>query len=121
MQRNDDDLLEGMGQPEGHSASAGRGSSEEETKSSYDLESSPGTPLQDKVRPSRAKGYLIQIRALTDTGEARLNEEEILQTYRKAVESVLQKEDIPLNYREFIKNYFLSIGIKTEENAHESK
>ncbi len=70
---------------------------------------------------SQAKSFLIQIRALTDTGEARLKEEEIFQTYRKEVESILQKEDIPLNYREYIKNYFISIGINTEENAHEFK
>ena len=68
---------------------------------------------------SPAKAYLIHIRALTDMGEARLKEEEIFRTYRKEVESILQKEDIPLNYREYIKNYFISIGINTEENAHE--
>ena len=121
LQRNADDSREGIGQPEGYSASAGRGRSTEEPKSSYDLENAPGLPLQDKATPSQAKSYLIQIRALTDTGEARLKEEEIFQTYRKEVESVLQKEDIPLNYREYIKNYFISIGINTEENAHESK
>jgi len=68
---------------------------------------------------SRAKSFLIRIRALTDIGEARLKEEEIFQTYRKEVESILQKEDIPMNYREYIKNYFFSIGINTEENTHE--
>jgi hypothetical protein len=115
--RNGDDLRDGMGRPEGYSASAGRGRSKEENNSGYDLENTPGVPLQDKVAPSQAKSYLIQIRALTDTGEARLKEEEIFQTYRKAVESVLQKEEIPLNYREYIKNYFMSIEIITEENA----
>ena len=70
---------------------------------------------------SQAKSYLIHIRALTDIGEARLDKEEIFQTYRKEVESILQKEDIPANYRAYIKNYFISIGINTEENAHEFK
>ena len=70
---------------------------------------------------SQAKSYLIHIRALTDMGEARFKEEEIFRTYRKEVESILQKEDIPVNYREYIKNYFISIGINTEENAHEFK
>ena len=70
---------------------------------------------------SQAKSYLIHIRALTDIGEARLKEEEIFQTYRKEVESILQKEDIPINYRAYIKNYFISIGINTEENTHELK
>jgi hypothetical protein len=61
------------------------------------------------------------MRALTDVGDARLKEEEIFQTYRKEVENILRKEDIPINYREYIKNYFISIGIHTEENAHEFK
>ena len=54
-------------------------------------------------------------------GEARVKEEEIFRTYRKEVEGILQKEDIPANYREYIKNYFISIGMNTKENAHESK
>ncbi len=121
LQKNGDDLQDGMGQPEGYSASAGRAKSKEENKSSYELEKTPGSAMQDKMASSQAKSYLIHIRALTDIGEARLKEEEIFQTYRKEVESILQKEDIPINYREYIKNYFISIGINTEENAHEFK
>jgi len=120
-ERTGDDLQDGMGQPEGYSVSAGRAQSKAENESSHDLEKAPGSVSQDKMRPSPAKSYLIQIRALTDIGEARLTEEEVLQTYRKEVESILQKEDIPINYREYIKNYFISIGINTEENAHEFK
>lgn len=121
LQQNGDDLRDGMGQPEGYSASAGRAESKEENKSSYEFEKTPGSAIQDKMVSSQAKSYLIHIRALTDIGEARLKEEEIFQTYRKEVESLLQKEDIPINYREYIKNYFISIGINTEENAHEFK
>jgi hypothetical protein len=121
LQKNGDDLQHGMDQPEGNSASAGRAQSKEENKSSYELEKTPGSAMQDKMASSQAKSYLIHIRALTDIGEARLKEEEISQTYRKEVESILQKEDIPINYREYIKNYFISIGINTEEKAHEFK
>ncbi len=120
-QSNGDDLQDGMGQPEGYSASAGRAQSKEENKSSYELAKTPGSAMQDKMASSRAKSYLIHIRALTNIGEARLKEEEIFQTYRKEVESILQKEDIPINYRAYIKNYFISIGINTEENTHEFK
>ena len=70
---------------------------------------------------ARTKSYLISIRTLTDIGEARLKEEDIIRTYQKEVESLLQKEDIPLNYREYIKNYFISIGMNAEENANEFK
>ena len=121
LQQHGDDLQDGMGRSEGYSASAGSAKSKEENKSSYELEKSPGAEIQDKTAPSPAKSYLIHIRALTDIGEARLKEEEIFQTYRKEVESILQKEDIPLNYREYIKNYFISIGIDTEEKTHEIK
>jgi len=121
LQQHGDDLQDGMGQPEGYSAAAGNAKSIEDNQSSYELEKTPGSVLQDKIASSQAKSYLIHIRALTDVGEARLKEEEIFQTYRKEVESILQKEDIPINYREYIKNYFISIGINTKENAHEFK
>ena len=121
LQQNGDDLQDGRGRPDGYSTSAGRAQSKEENKSSYELEKTPGATLQDKMASSQAKSYLIHIRALTDTGEVRLKEEDIFQTYRKEVESILHKEDIPINYRAYIKNYFISIGINTEENAHELK
>ena len=121
LPENGDELQDGMGRPERYSTSAGRAKSKEENKLSYELEKTPGSVLQDKMASSQAKSYLIHIRALTDIGEARLDEEEIFQTYRKEVESILQKEDIPANYRAYIKNYFISIGINTEENAHEFK
>jgi hypothetical protein len=120
-QKTGNELLDGMGQPEGYSASAGRAKSTAENTSSYELGKAPGSVSQDKMTSSQAKSYLIQIRALTDIGEVRLVEEEVFQTYRKEIESILQKEDIPINYREYIKNYFISIGINTEENAHEFK
>ena len=114
-----DDLQDEVGRPDGHSASAGRARSTGANKPNHELKKTPGPALQDKMTTSRAKSYLIQIRALTEIGEARLNEEEIFQTYRQEVESILQKEDIPKNYREYIKNYFISIGINTDEKAHE--
>jgi len=121
LQQQGDDLQDGIGQPEGYSAPAGRAKSTEENKSSYELQKTSGAAIQDKMATSLAKSYLIHIRALTDVGDARLKEEEIFQTYRKEVENILRKEDIPINYREYIKNYFISIGIHTEENAHEFK
>ena len=77
--------------------------------------------MPDKLASSPVKSYLIHIRALTDIGEARLKEEDTMRAYGKAVESILQKEDMPMNYREYIKNYFLAIGLNTEENDDEFK
>ena len=117
--QHDKDLPDEVDQPEGYSASAGQGTSKSEKKGRTEIEKNRGTPTRGKTAATPAPKYLIQIRALTDTGRADLNAEEILVTYRREVESVLQKEDIPINYRQYIKNYFTSIGIETKENAHE--
>ncbi|MCP4624155.1 MAG: hypothetical protein GY850_11550 [bacterium] len=117
----DDNPADGMNEPGGKSTSAGRAKSNTESRSDYQIEKSPGAATQDQLASARAKSYLIHIRALTDIGEARLKEEEIFQTYRGEVESILQKEEMPQNYREYIKNYFISVGIHTEDKAHESK
>jgi len=120
-QQDGGDRQDGMEPPGGYSNAAGRGRSGAESKPGPALEKTPGSAVPDKMASSPAKAYLIHIRALTDMGEARLKEEDIFRTYRKEVESILQKEDIPVNYREYIKNYFISIGINTEEKAHEFK
>ena len=117
----DDDPADGMNEPGGKSTSAGRAISNTESRSSYQIDKSPGAATQDQPASARAKSYLIHIRALTDTGEARLKEEDIFQTYRREVESILQKEEMPQNYREYIKNYFISVGMHTEDKAYESK
>ena len=65
---------------------------------------------------AQVKQYLVRIRTQTATGESKLKEEEIVRTYRKEIEGVLQKEEIPLNYRDYIKHYFLSIGLETEDS-----
>lgn len=112
---NEDGLQDGEGRNEGFSSSAGRAASEGGKKSSAEIEKSAGPALQDKMAASPVKSYLLHIRSLTDTGEARLKDEDIRRAYGQAVESVLQKENIPLNYREYIKNYFMAIGLNTEK------
>jgi len=103
------------------SNAAGDAKSKAASNPGRSLAKAKGSASQDKTASSPAKTYLIQIRALTDPGEASLKEDEIFRTYRQEVESILQKENIPANYREYIKNYFISIGVNTEENAHESQ
>ncbi len=118
--QEEDDPADGMDQPGGNSPSAGRAQSNTENRSSYQIEKSPGAATQDQLASSRTKSYLVHIRALTDIGEAHLEEDEIFKTYRREVESILQKEEMPQNFREYIKNYFISVGIHREEKAHES-
>jgi hypothetical protein len=106
---------------DGYSSLAGRGKSTGKKKSSTEIEKSSGPGIQDKMISSQMQNYLIHIRSLTVIGESRMEAEDIMRTYRQEIEGILQKEDIPLNYREYIKHYFISIGLKTEENAHEFK
>lgn len=119
-QSGEDNPGQAMDRSDAYSATAGRATSDAEKKSSDELQNSEGILTHEKIGPSPVKNYLIQIRALTEIGEAHQSPEEIFRSYRKEVESMLQKEDIPPNYREYIKNYFFSIGIQTEENAHEN-
>ena len=63
--------------------------------------------------------YSAQIRSLTAIGNSGINETDVIRVYEREIEEILKKEDIPLNYRQYIKNYFLSIGIGREDNANE--
>jgi len=115
------DLGKEFGSRDGYSSLAGRGKSSGKKKSSTEIEKLSGPGTQDEMIPSQMQNYLIHIRSLTAIGESRIKEGDIMRIYRQEIEGVLQKEDIPLNYREYIKQYFISIGLKTEENAYESK
>jgi hypothetical protein len=63
--------------------------------------------------PGSEPGSSFQARALPSIGKTKNGQEEIRQeipaSYRKEMEAALLKEKIPREYRETIKNYFLSI------------
>jgi hypothetical protein len=118
LQENGRDLQDELRLREGYSFSAGRAISTGKKKASNELEKSPGPGIQDKMRSSSMEHYLIHIRSLTAIGESRSKEEDIIRSYRQEIEGILQKEDIPLNYREYIKHYFISIGLEAEKNAN---
>lgn len=115
-QEIDRDLKDEFGSEPG-SSSAGRAPSDGKKKSKDELAKSPGLGTQDKMKSSQGDSYLIQIRSLTAIGESKLEEKDIIRSYRKEIEGILQKEDIPLNYRGYIKNYFISIGLKADKNV----
>ncbi|UCD82858.1 MAG: hypothetical protein JSW26_15915 [Desulfobacterales bacterium] len=115
LQKSDGPFQDDGEMRQGDFSSAGSAKSVNEMNSSTEIQESTGPAVQEKMASSPMKSYLVHIRALTDIGEARLKEEDIIRTYGQAVESILQKEDIPLNYREYIKNYFMAIGLNTEE------
>lgn len=79
------------------------------------LERSPQAPQQERMAPSKKADYNAQIRSVTRIGEAALPEQTVERAYEQDVEDVLHKEDMPPNYREYIKTYFLSIGLTERE------
>ena len=99
---------------EGGSSSAGRGKAENRPTASYGLDKQKGPAIQDRTISSQKQDYSFHIRSLTAIGDAKVKNEDIFRPYRQELEAILQKEDIPLNYREYIKNYFLSIGLRKE-------
>ena len=119
QQEIDRDFKDEFGSRPGFSSAAGRAPSDGKKKSTDDLAKSSGIGTQDKMKSSQGDNYLIQIRSLTAIGESKLEEKDIIRTHRKEIEGILQKEDIPLNYRGYIKNYFISIGLKADKNADE--
>ncbi len=103
---------------EGSSSEAGRGESDGQTMSPYDFDQSEGPAFQDKVISGQKADYNIHIRSVTTIGKTTLPEEDVTRPYQQELESILQKEDIPVNYREYIKNYFISIGLRKEDNTN---
>jgi hypothetical protein len=116
-QEIDRDLKDEFGSQPGASSAAGSAPSDGKKKSKDELAKSSGIGTQDKMKSSQGNNYLIQIRSLTAIGESKLEEKDIIRSYRKEIEGILQKEEIPLNYRGYIKNYFISIGLKTDTDA----
>ena len=97
---------------------AGHGKAKGKKRPPSDLESTKGSPLKDKGISGQGDRYNIHVRSLPTIGKARTEEEEVFRTYEQAVETVLKKEDIPASYRAFVKNYFLSIGLRKEEDEN---
>ena len=93
---------------------AGREKAKGEKQAPYDLESLKTPAIKDKGVSGRGDSYNTYVRSLPAIGRAGLKEEEIIRAYEKELENVIRKEDIPLSYREYVKQYFLSIGIGKE-------
>ena len=85
-------------------------------QNAYDaLESKKGPVLQDKTIHAKREEYSVHIRSLTSIGKATVEQQDVPREYEQEIESILQKEDIPLNYREYIRNYFISIGLRKDK------
>ncbi len=91
---------------------AGRGKADGKKRPPNELQGAKGPTLKDKGISGPGDRFNAYVRSLPTIKKAKLKEEEVLRRYRTELESVLNKEDIPLHYREYIKNYFLSIGLR---------
>jgi len=101
---------------EGHdtSLSPGHAKSGDRSNDPYELKKKQGPALQDKLMSTEQEDYSVHIRSLTSVGRAKIKPETIDRRYNQELEGILKKEDIPLNYRNYIKNYFISIGFRKE-------
>ncbi len=93
-----------------------------------------GSGIKKKPTPSRrtqneiskisglsgtGKRHSVKVQTLTMIGTAEVGEQTVIRSYEQDLESAFQKEKIPLSYRQFIKNYFLSIeGRKKNGNRN---
>ena len=92
----------------------GHGASAERPKPPHAIDPLPGPAVQAPGGAEAAVWTRIPVRALTTAGNARVAEEDAARPYRREIESVLSKEAIPMNYRQYIRNYFLAIGLQEE-------
>jgi hypothetical protein len=56
----------------------------------------------------------LTLRSAAPPGGSDLPEERVLAEYRRQAEEILQREEMPRNYRQYIRDYFLGIGLVEE-------
>lgn len=108
-----------QGTEDGVALSAGGQKGSDQKAAPHELESAAGPALKDRVGSKGGLNYRVLIRSSASSGRPGLNGQDIIRPYRQEVESILRQEDIPQNYREYIKNYFLAIGLRTEEKSYD--
>ncbi len=97
------------------SANAGLEKGDNQRYEPSKIDASKGQVVADKINPATEHDYSAHIRSVTRIGNANAPTKEVIRPYRQELESVLQQEKLPLNYREYIKNYFLAIGVTPEQ------
>ncbi len=93
---------------------AGTGESDGSSKTAGIIKKNESPVTKDKSGLYNKGAYQYSIRALSGIGMAEKSDQEIQKEYIKQNEAVLLKESIPPEYREMIKDYFLSIGLEKE-------
>ena len=101
-------------EPGNGSSSAGRGKSEPSSAPADAPDPLKGAAMQENTASSPGAEVSVLIRSLTAIGTAGVNTEQVAGDYQRALEGVLEKEEIPWNRKSAVRNYFLSIGLGKE-------
>jgi len=95
---------------------AGQDKPKDEKLPPKEIEGAKGLAQKDITLPARGQGYQVQVRSLPLARGAQVAEEDLIKSYEREIEEVLHKETIPKAYREYIKKYFISIGLRNEQD-----
>jgi len=112
---DDESAGEERGPEDDNPFTAGHGPGGGKKQAPSELETSKTPAFQESGPSGPGERFNVYVRSLPKVGQAELGEETIMRTYSQRVEEVIQREDIPINFREFIKNYFLSIGLRKKD------
>lgn len=96
---------------------AGKGVDRDKKKDPEKIETSKKTSSPDKGESGEGKRFILQVRSLPAVKNATVKEADVLKSYQNQLEEILKKEEIPIAYRNQVKKYFLSIGLREEENG----
>ncbi|MBT4526348.1 MAG: hypothetical protein HOC24_07350 [Deltaproteobacteria bacterium] len=80
----------------------------------YELKTGETSPTPTKGKSTQGEGTSTIIQSLMKIGSSKIEAAEVFRQYQEKLEQVMKKEDIPMEHRGMIKDYFLSIGLKTE-------
>lgn len=95
-------------------AMAGNQTPEERKKEASNLLPAKGNIEKDKTGDFNKGSFAYTVKALSDIGVSKKEHEKIKKQYQQQNEAILEKENIPAEYREDIRDYFLSIGLGKE-------
>lgn len=94
------------------SAQAGSQVPESRPKNQNPLVQNKGRIEQDKSGQFKKGSFGYAVKALPVINQSTLSTEQVMKNYIRSNEAVMLKENIPAEYKEGIKEYFLSIGLE---------
>jgi len=110
--REEEEMMEGF--------QAGQGTSSAKADEPTDVGGKRGPVLTERHDVEAGDSLIIYVKSLPIAQRSEVRPEEALRSYRREFEAVLDKEDIPITDRQAIRNYFMSIGLRKENNEREN-